>query len=55
MFPTTCLTAFFLLADGVAANPIVVHKAPVSLSFARHLNITGAYDVVQKDQARAKT
>jgi hypothetical protein len=54
MFPTASLTAFLFLALSVAANPIVVRKAPVSLSFARHLNITGAHDVVQKDQARAK-
>ena len=57
MFPTTSLTALFLLAVGVVANhidPIVFRIPPVTLSFARHLNITGAYDVVQKDQARAK-
>ena len=54
MFPTASLTAFLFLAVSVAANPIVVRKAPVSLAFARQLNITGAYDVVHKDQARAK-
>ena len=54
MFPTAPLTALLLLAVSVAANPIVVRRAPVSLSFARHLNITGAHDVLQKDQARAK-
>ncbi|KAI9452796.1 aspartic peptidase A1 [Lactarius psammicola] len=54
MFPTASLTAFLLLAVSVAANPIVVRKPPVSLSFARHLNITGAHDLIQKDQARAK-
>ncbi len=54
MFPTASLTAFLLLAVSVAANPIVVRKPPVSLSFARHLNVTGAHDLVQKDQARAK-
>ncbi|KAF8260104.1 aspartic peptidase A1 [Lactarius quietus] len=53
MFPTASLTAFLLLAVSVAANPIVVRKSPVSLPFARHLNITGAQDVVQKDRARA--
>lgn len=54
MFPTASLTAFLLLAVSVAANPIVVRKTPVSLPFVRQLNITGAHDVVQKDQARAK-
>ncbi|KAH8984438.1 aspartic peptidase A1 [Lactarius akahatsu] len=54
MFPTVSLTAFLLLAVSVAANPIVVRKPSVSLSFARHLNVTGAHDLVQKDQARAK-
>ena len=54
MFPSASLTAFLFLAVSVAANPIVVRKPPVTLAFARHLNITGAYDVVQKDQARAK-
>ncbi|KAF8264556.1 acid protease [Lactarius quietus] len=54
MFPTASLIAFLFLAVSVAANPIVVRKAPVSLNFARHLNITGAQDVVQKDQTRAK-
>ncbi|SRR6266404_1092194 len=54
MFPTASLTAFLCLAFSVAATPVVVDKPPVSLSFARHLNVTGAHDLVQKDQARAK-
>ena len=54
MFPTASLTSFLFLAVSVAANPIVIRDAPVSLPFARQLNITGALDVVQKDQARAK-
>ncbi|KAI9443644.1 aspartic peptidase A1 [Lactarius indigo] len=54
MFPTASLTAFLFLAVSVAANPIVVRKPSVSLSFARHLNVTGTHDLVQKDQARAK-
>ncbi|KAH9057488.1 aspartic peptidase A1 [Lactarius vividus] len=54
MFPAASLTAFLLLAVSVAANPIVVRKPSVSLSFARHLNVTSAHDLVQKDQARAK-
>jgi hypothetical protein len=54
MFPTASLTAFLFLAVSFAANPIVVRKAPVSLPFARHLNITEAQDVVLRGQARAK-
>ncbi|KAF8260454.1 acid protease [Lactarius quietus] len=54
MFPTASLTAVLFLAVSVAANPIVVRNAPVTLNFARNLNITGAQDVVRKDQARAK-
>ncbi|KAN0128884.1 Aspartic peptidase domain containing protein [Lactarius tabidus] len=54
MFPTAPFTAFLFLVVSVTANPIVVRKAPISLPFARHLNITGAQDVVTKDQARAK-
>ena len=54
MFHAASLTVFLLLVVSVAANPIVVRKAPVTLPFARHLNLTGAHDVVQKDQARAK-
>ncbi|KAI9450013.1 hypothetical protein BJY52DRAFT_1192122 [Lactarius psammicola] len=54
MFPTAPLTTFLLLVISVVANPIVVRKAPVSLPFARRLNITGAHDLIQKDQARAR-
>jgi cathepsin E len=55
MFPSTQLTALLLLVVCVAANPIVVRKAPISLPIARRLNITGAHDLIQKDQARART
>ncbi|KAF8264374.1 family A1 protease [Lactarius quietus] len=54
MFPITSFTTILLLVAGVAAKPVVVHKSPVSLSFAQHFNITGARDLVKKDQARAK-
>ncbi|KAH9036481.1 aspartic peptidase A1 [Lactarius pseudohatsudake] len=54
MFPTAPLTAVLLLIVSVAANPIVVRKASVSLPFARRLNITGAHDLIQKDQTRAR-
>ncbi|KAI9439328.1 aspartic peptidase A1 [Lactarius indigo] len=54
MFPTAPITAILLLVIGVAADPIVVRKASVSLPIARRLNITGAHDLVRKDQARAR-
>ncbi len=54
MFPTAPLTAVLLLVVSVAANPIVVRKAPVSLPIARRLNITGAHDLIRKDQVRAR-
>jgi hypothetical protein len=54
MFVTPSLITFLVLVICVAANPIVLRKAPVSLSFARYLNITGAHDLVKKDQARAR-
>ncbi|KAI0253242.1 aspartic protease [Lactifluus subvellereus] len=56
MLPTALLTGFtfLLLAVGIAAEPIVIHRAPVSLPLARRLNVTGSHDLVRKDQARAK-
>ncbi|KAI0253244.1 aspartic protease [Lactifluus subvellereus] len=56
MLPTALLTdfTFLLLAVGIAAEPIVIHRAPVSLPLARRLNVTGSHDLVRKDQARAK-
>ncbi|KAH9052748.1 aspartic peptidase A1 [Lactarius vividus] len=54
MFLTTPLMAVLLLVISIAANPIVVRRAPVSLPFARRLNITGVHDLIQKDQARAR-
>jgi cathepsin E len=55
MFPVASLTTFLLLVVSVATNPIVVRKSPVSLSLARHFNISGVHDLVKKDQARAKS
>ncbi|KAH8984539.1 aspartic peptidase A1 [Lactarius hatsudake] len=55
MLLTASLTAILLLVVSVAAaDPIVVRNAPVSLPIARHLNITGAHDLIRKDQARAR-
>lgn len=55
MLLITSLTVFLILiVSSVTANPIVIRKSPVSLSIARHFNITGSHDLVKKDQARAK-
>ncbi|KAH9036490.1 aspartic peptidase A1 [Lactarius pseudohatsudake] len=54
MLLTASLMAVLLLVVSVAADPIVVRKSPVSLPIARHLNITGAHDLIRKDQARAR-
>jgi cathepsin E len=56
MFLTPSLTVlrFLVLAVGIAANPVVIHQAPVSLALARRLNVTGSKDLIRKDQARAK-
>ncbi|KAH8986200.1 aspartic peptidase A1 [Lactarius akahatsu] len=54
MLLTAPLAAILLLVVSVAADPIVVRKSPVSLPIARHLNITGAHDLIRKDQARAR-
>ena len=54
MFPTPLLTTLLLLVVSVAAKPIVVRDPLVSLPFARTLNITGAHDLVNKDQGRAR-
>ncbi|KAH9051557.1 aspartic peptidase A1 [Lactarius deliciosus] len=54
MLLTAPLVTILLLVVSVAADPIVVRKSPVSLPIARHLNITGAHDLIRKDQARAR-
>ncbi|KAH9979453.1 aspartic peptidase domain-containing protein [Lactifluus volemus] len=55
MLPTASLFFRFLLfAVGIAANSVVIRQGPVSLPLARHINITGSNDLVQKDRARAK-
>ncbi|KAF8346604.1 aspartic peptidase A1 [Amanita rubescens] len=46
--------SILLLALTIAANGAAVHKAPVKLSIARHLNTTGVAHVLQHDQARAR-
>lgn len=42
------------LALGVAATPLVVRDNPVTISLARHINITGSQNVLARDRARAK-
>ena len=54
MLLTTLLTCPILSVLSVAANPIVIREASVSLPFARQLNVTGSHDLVLKDQARAR-
>ncbi|KAI0003733.1 aspartic peptidase A1 [Russula compacta] len=54
MLLTVLLTCPILSALSVAANPIVIRKASVSLPFARQLNVTGSNDLLLKDQARAR-
>ena len=54
MFPSASITALIFLAVDISASPIIVRRTPISLPFARHLNITGAQDVVRKDKARAR-
>jgi hypothetical protein len=55
MLPTASLFFRFLLfAVGIAANSVVIRQGPVSLPLARHINVTGPNDLVQKDRARAQ-
>ena len=53
MFPKTLLTTL-LLALTVAANPVLVDRAPVSLSFSRRVNATSVQHLLKHDQARAR-
>ncbi|KAI0046049.1 aspartic peptidase A1 [Auriscalpium vulgare] len=54
MLPTASFTALLVLAVSVVAKPIVVRDSFVTLPFAKKLNVTGALDLVHKDQARAQ-
>ncbi|KAF8895841.1 aspartic protease [Gymnopilus junonius] len=53
MFPKTLLTTL-LLALSVAANPVLVDRAPVTVSFSRRVNATSVQHLVKHDQARAR-
>lgn len=59
MLFTAALTLLSLLSPGflhVASKPITpVHKSPVTLPFARRMNVTGGRDIFRMDQARAKS
>jgi cathepsin E len=52
MFPTSLLSTL-LLALAVAANPIVVDRAPISLPIVRSLNVTNLRGLYEHDVARA--
>lgn len=59
MFSITSLLAIFLLLvsfnNGVAATPLAsIRESPVTLQFARTLNITGFGNLAEADRARAK-
>ena len=54
MFLFASLAPFVVLANAVAANPIVVRDGLISLPFARYVNASGAQDLVRRDQERAR-
>jgi hypothetical protein len=54
MFLFASLAPFAVLANAVAANPIVVRDGLVSLPFARYVNASGTRDLVRRDQERAR-
>ncbi|EIM92896.1 aspartic peptidase A1 [Stereum hirsutum FP-91666 SS1] len=56
MFPTASLTAALLLALGAVASPTaLIRDSPITLPFAKVVNITSPQHLVQHDQARAKS
>ena len=59
MFPAKSLLSLLLLAvsfgNGVTASPVAsVGESPVTLKFARNLNITGFGNIAEADRARAE-
>ena len=48
------LVATLTLALAIAANPLAIRKPAVTLSVAKHLNVTGTFEVVRQDRARAR-
>ena len=53
MFARTALLALCSAAIA-SASPVVVRDAPITLSVARRLNMTGVPSILALDQARAK-
>ena len=53
MLAATLLTTLCLIIC-VAANPVLVNRAPVALPLARRLNLTSVHNLVRHDQNRAK-
>ncbi|KAI0046628.1 aspartic protease [Auriscalpium vulgare] len=53
MVPSTAALIACILALSVVATPIVIRDSLVTLPFAKQLNISGALDLILKDQARA--
>ena len=53
MFSPWSLVVTLTLALAVAANPLAPRKSPVTLPLVKH-NVTGTFDVVRRDQARAR-
>ena len=47
--------SILILALSITANGAAVQKSPVKLSLARHFNLTGTQNVLQHDQARARS
>ncbi|PPR05338.1 LOW QUALITY PROTEIN: hypothetical protein CVT26_011601 [Gymnopilus dilepis] len=53
MLAATILATLYLIIC-VAANPVLVNRAPVVLPLARRLNFTSVHNLVRHDQNRAK-
>ena len=54
MFLFASLAPFVMLANAVAANPIVVRDGLISLPIARFVNASGPQDLDRRDQERAR-
>ncbi|THH28715.1 hypothetical protein EUX98_g5470 [Antrodiella citrinella] len=49
----TSALALLLAASSVVAKPVTVKDSPVTMSFARRMNVTGGADILKMDRARA--
>ena len=54
MFSSSSLVVTLTLALAVAANPLNIREALVTLPIAKRVNVTGTTTLLQKDQARAR-